>query len=589
MRTKSLMMILILLALIIPAAPVHAGGDVTVCDEAHLKAALASGGSVTFLCSGTITLTQTITVLPGTTIDGSGQAVTISGGNAVPLFIVNDPYTGSYFTLRELTIANGFEASGTGTGGVSTTGVDLNIHHVTFTGNRGSAIRFSAGSRSYATLSAVNTTFTGNNASYGGAIYNLGGRLVIDHSTYSGNSASNGGAIYSDNGSLSISNSTFSANAADSADGAGGVIFNQNGSLSVSECTFSGNRAAHGGAIFTHGGGPLTVVNSFFSGNSAKTGAGIFHNVDPLTVKGSTFSGNSAEEYYGGGIYAWAADTNATDFIVSNSTFYDNSAPRGGGIYNEGFAQTVSNSTFSGNSSALGASIMSIFSTTRLQNTIIANSGFGNNCMGFFIDGGGNLSYPDNSCFGANLNPVLGPLQNNGGFTPTMLLGNGSAAIDTGNDATCAGAPVNGLDQRGVARPQGPHCDIGAVEMLPAAIYSFSIDIKPGGEPNSVNCRNANQVIAVAILTTDSFDATNVDHTSVTFEGAVETHLDQQTGEPIRHAHDVDGDGDSDLVFHFRLGDTYLTCTSTQAALWGQTFAGEPFMGVDWVRMVGGD
>ena len=59
---------------------------------------------------------------------------------------------------------------------------------------------------------------------------------------------------------------------------------------------------------------------------------------------------------------------------------------------------------------------------------------------------------------------MLGPMQNNGGPTETMALGPGSAAIDAADDAICAAAPVNSLDQRGVARPQGLHCDIGAVE-----------------------------------------------------------------------------------------------------------------------------
>ena len=57
MRTKHLVAILVLLALAVPASPAHAGGIVSVCDEAHLLAALAGGGTVTFSCSGTITLT----------------------------------------------------------------------------------------------------------------------------------------------------------------------------------------------------------------------------------------------------------------------------------------------------------------------------------------------------------------------------------------------------------------------------------------------------------------------------------------------------------------------------------------------------
>jgi hypothetical protein len=61
---------------------------------------------------------------------------------------------------------------------------------------------------------------------------------------------------------------------------------------------------------------------------------------------------------------------------------------------------------------------------------------------------------------------MLGPLQDNGGPTWTMALGPGSAAMDAGNDAICAADPVNTLDQRGVVRPQGAHCDSGALEQL---------------------------------------------------------------------------------------------------------------------------
>jgi hypothetical protein len=212
-------------------------------------------------------------------------------------------------------------------------------------------------------------------------------------------------------------------------------------------------------------------------------------------------------------------------------------------------------------------------------------------CAGSITDGGGNLSYDDPTCPGVDADPALGSLQDNGGLTQTMALGVGSAAIDAGLDAICAASPVNNRDQRGAVRPAGAHCDIGAVEQgapaLPRPI-SVAIDVKPGSDPNAINCRNANAVIAVAVLTTDTFDATSVDHRTVTFEGATETHVDKKTGEPRRHEEDVDGDGDTDLVFHFRLGSTGLTCDSTLALLLGQTVTGQPIWGTDSVHMVGG-
>jgi hypothetical protein len=117
-------------------------------------------------------------------------------------------------------------------------------------------------------------------------------------------------------------------------------------------------------------------------------------------------------------------------------------------------------------------------------------------------------------------------------------------------------------------------------------IIFVDIDIKPGSDPNSVNCNNPREVMAVAILTTDDFDATTVDHTTVTFEGAGETHIDKKTGLPRRHEEDVDGDGDIDLVFHFRLGDTGLDCASTEGTLSGATSGGQSIEGTDAVRMI---
>lgn len=75
-----------------------------------------------------------------------------------------------------------------------------------------------------------------------------------------------------------------------------------------------------------------------------------------------------------------------------------------------------------------------------------------------------------------NANSQLGALGNNGGFTQTRVPDTGSFAIDAGNDSVCAAAPVNGVDQRGTSRPQGPHCDIGAVEAGIDLIFRSGFD-----------------------------------------------------------------------------------------------------------------
>jgi len=117
-------------------------------------------------------------------------------------------------------------------------------------------------------------------------------------------------------------------------------------------------------------------------------------------------------------------------------------------------------------------------------------------------------------------------------------------------------------------------------------LVPIAIDIAPGSDPNSINCNAKKRIISVAILTTEDSDAMTVDHTTVTFEGASEIHVNKKTGEPLRHEEDVDGDGDTDLVFHSRLGDTSLVCESIEGGLTGQTFAGQAIEGLDAIRMV---
>lgn len=123
-------------------------------------------------------------------------------------------------------------------------------------------------------------------------------------------------------------------------------------------------------------------------------------------------------------------------------------------------------------------------------------------------------------------------------------------------------------------------------------VTTVAIDIKPGSFPNSINCRDRNGVIPVAILTTRraagesvDFDATTVDPLSVRFgrtgTEAAEIH---NTG----HIEDVDGDGDLDLVLHFRFGDTGIRCGDIQARLTGRTFSGQRITGTDSIRTVGG-
>jgi predicted outer membrane repeat protein len=263
----------------------NAAGVVSTCNEAGLTAALAGGGTVTFTCSGMITLTATITISSNTTVDGSGQSVTISGGGAVGVFSV---LMGVTVNLNNLTIASGNAGNFGHGGGVLNSG----------------------------TLTVTNCTFSGNSAGDGGGVFNSG-TLTVTNCAFSGNSArGDGGGIdnFPPSATTTVTNSTFSGNSA----GDGGGIQVNDGTLTVTNSTFSGNSASSsGGGIGNEIAGAITVTNSTFSGNSASGGGGIDSVQATVTVTNSTFSGNSAVS--GGGIENEFGTLTLYNTIVANS------------------------------------------------------------------------------------------------------------------------------------------------------------------------------------------------------------------------------------------------------------------------------
>jgi hypothetical protein len=271
----------------------------------------------------------------------------------------------------------------------------------------------------------------------------------------------------------------------------GGAIDNA-GTLTISDSTVTGNNASeHGGGGVLNEGGTLTISASTLSGNDSYHGGGggVLNHEGMVTITNSTLSGNDA--FYGGQATGGGAveNTGGTVMVV-DSTVSGNSADYnggGGGILDVGGAVTITAGSLAGDTTSragAGGGIRNEGGSVSMAATIVTASRVGGGCIGKVTDAGYNLD-DDGSCgFSAghhsvsDVNPFLGPLQDNGGPTETKAPALGSATLDQippgtmGNSVTLC----PGTDQRGVARPQGTECDMGAVELSPTSEEITSAD-----------------------------------------------------------------------------------------------------------------
>jgi hypothetical protein len=335
----------------------------------------------------------------------------------------------------------------------------------------------------HATLTLNNCTVSGNTAvpGSGGGIYNDAdagsATLTITNCTISGNSAWPGGGIYNHRGTVTITNSTLSGNS-DNGYNAGGAIFNQ-GTLTITSSTFSGNSGSAGGGIYN--GGTATMTNSTFSGNSASSGGGIYNDWN-ATMTNCTFSGNSAGSSYnviyngtGGGIW------NAQILTMTNCTLSGNSATNhGGGIYNAGVGGGATTILKIGHTILnAGTSDENIYNDNIYYAATVTSLGYNVSSD----NGGGLLTATGDQ---VNIDPKLGPLQDNGGPAFTHLPASDSPAID-------AGDPTLGMDQRGPGfqRVANGRIDVGAVEAQttakPPASVQVTVQTNPAGLAFSVD------------------------------------------------------------------------------------------------------
>lgn len=312
-------------------------------------------------------------------------------------------------------------------------------------------------SLSVAGSSAATTIIDGAGKNTVLTISNAKARVSLSKLTIRNGSAPLGGGI-NNSGALTIINSIITANYAHGQPGRGAGIYNT-GTLTINFSSLTQNMAmGYHCNIFGYcvGAGGAAIDNE-----GART----------LIVNNSTISGNSAQSKYtsiGGGIL------NNSSALITNSTLSGNSASIGGGIESpSGSTLNISSSTVSGNSASTGGGISAYLAPVAVQNTIVANNG-GGNCNGTMTSNGYNLS-SDNTCgFNGsgdmnNVDPLLGPLTNNGGPTQTMALPSASPASDAGNPSGCTDGQGRLLttDQRGLPRPDKEDtigCDIGAYE-----------------------------------------------------------------------------------------------------------------------------
>ena len=312
--------------------------------------------------------------------------------------------------------------------------------------------------------------------------------------------------------------------------GGGGIYNTANGVVTLTNSKLLTNIAIDGGGLLNHN-GTATLVNSTVADNQVYASGSGIENVGTLNVAGSTISGNLAygqDKPYtvldstapipGGEcdptdptdpdcviIYLASSPSltnggsglrNRGGAVLKNTTIANNSVTNlngqqvgGGGILVSGQLD-LSNVTISGNKATCeffgnnhcdGAGIYTSFAFVKIKNSILANEPGNGNCSingGDFLSGNHNLS-DDATCAFSGVGDMNGVaagfdpagLADNGGLTKTMALLPTSPAVDAVLAADCTDwdDEIVAADQRGVLRPQGSGCDIGAYEYFASA------------------------------------------------------------------------------------------------------------------------
>ncbi len=382
-RRKKLRLAVAVACLMLLPAAAWAGGVVTNCTEADLRAAMAGGGVVTFACDGTITLTNTIGNTDDAHLDGSGRQVIITGWGA-PAFSVSSNVT---LAVVNLTIADSISLSNSA---IQNLGGTVNLTGVTFRSNTATLYLYSgfppelrwnlhpsggAIGNVQGVVNATNCTFVGNTAqtmvtnnfipatAFGGAISN-GGQMHLQACTFVGNrtwggagflyvggkgDAGFGGAI-ANGGMMTVDLCTFTSNSASGgagagagmastpglpgAEGSGGAIYNR-GTLTMDGTTLCGNTATGGGG---GAGGLPGTSDGYAGGNGGSANGGAICNLGSLEVTRSTFASNVASGGAGG---SGGGGRPIADMGGKGGPGGNGGSGLGGGLFNSGTASLI--------------------------------------------------------------------------------------------------------------------------------------------------------------------------------------------------------------------------------------------------------
>jgi len=277
------------------------------------------------------------------------------------------------------------------------------------------------------------------------------GMVTLSNITVTGGDADGDGGALDTPGDVVVTGSVIAGNASNSEGGA----FEVNGDLSVTGSLISDNTAAgSGGAIAGHG--VTTLTDSTMTGNSSGNNGGAIRSYGSAVVINSTISGNTAVSDGG-------AISNNNDTTLVYATVVDNTG------------------SFGGNLDLGGSPLASFGSVVALPHgSTDCSGGSGTTSTGYNTDDDGTCGFKgtgDRSDFTTPLG--LGALAANGGLAPTRLPAASSPLLEQIPAAACGGGQGITADERGVARPQGLMCDVGAVELAAASPASTTTTTAP--------------------------------------------------------------------------------------------------------------